>query len=266
MTGSAFSDDVATGRRTRTVAKLVARWTKGDLLVIDGLSNAVETTAARDLLVEVLDRRVCRDRQTIVVSERLPGAIPSLGGPLRDRLRDGVTCHLGRLTSRSARQVLSHTFERQQVTVTDEALRRISEADILTIGRLVDAARSLAKTARRRGGIVTERMVDRFRRDEIASSHLTLSQCERVVGREFEASIVDMRSHSRSAALSIARQVAMYIGRHRTGQSYAAIGRHFGGRNHTTVLHACRRVEKLLQTDPEFAKRVEMVHSRLGSG
>ena len=73
----------------------------------------------------------------------------------------------------------------------------------------------------------------------------------------------ELLSHSRSAALTWPRQVAMYLAREHTAQTLPAIGRSFGGRNHTTVMHACRRTAERLASDPEAYETVRRLTERL---
>jgi chromosomal replication initiator protein len=78
---------------------------------------------------------------------------------------------------------------------------------------------------------------------------LTIDQIQATVGTRFGVTVEQLTSSSRTAAVNWARQVAIALARDLTGQSLPAIGRAFGGRNHATVLHACKRVSERLKTD-----------------
>lgn len=96
-----------------------------------------------------------------------------------------------------------------------------------------------------------------------ASRRVTVSDIQRIVAAYYKLSPFDMTSARRSRAVARPRQIAMYLARHHTQQSMPAIGRRFGGRDHTTVIHAVRRVEALIDCDGEIAEQVAELEAML---
>jgi hypothetical protein len=88
-------------------------------------------------------------------------------------------------------------------------------------------------------------------------SHVTARQVATVVADFFGLTLNDLQSHTRTKDLVYARHIAMYLARKMTPRSLPAIGRTFGGRDHTTVLHACEKIEALLKTDDQLRADVE---------
>jgi chromosomal replication initiator protein len=84
------------------------------------------------------------------------------------------------------------------------------------------------------------------------------------VGRQFGFRVAELKGPSRRQAVSRARAMAMYLARQMTSHSTAAIGRHFGGRDHTTVMHACQVTQQRLDTDPAVRQAAEQITRRLG--
>jgi len=82
--------------------------------------------------------------------------------------------------------------------------------------------------------------------------------------RHFAIKLVDLRSPVRRRALVTARGVAVYLARHFTNESLQQIGRYFGGRDHTTVMHSCRRTEELMESEPAIRQSVASLQKTLG--
>jgi len=86
---------------------------------------------------------------------------------------------------------------------------------------------------------------------------ITIANIQRQTADFFGVQLSDMRARNRTRAVAFPRQIAMYLARHLTNASLADIGRAFGGKDHTTVLHAVDKVHSLLQTDPKFKKTLD---------
>jgi chromosomal replication initiator protein len=93
----------------------------------------------------------------------------------------------------------------------------------------------------------------------------TIPEIQAAVAARYDITVDQLTSASRAAAINWARQVAISLARDLTGQSLPAIGRAFGGRNHATVLHACRRVSERLKTDREAVDNVERLRRELAA-
>jgi chromosomal replication initiator protein len=96
-----------------------------------------------------------------------------------------------------------------------------------------------------------------------ASGAQTIDRILELSAETFGFSVDELLSHDRRPALAWARQVAMYLAREQTGEMLPAIGRRFGGRNHTTVMHACKRTAERIARDPEAYEAVRRLTDRL---
>jgi chromosomal replication initiator protein len=91
---------------------------------------------------------------------------------------------------------------------------------------------------------------------------ITIDQIQKKVAESFSVSVSDLKAKTRTKAVALPRQIAMYVARQLTHASLAEIGRAFGGKDHTTVLHAVDKVQSLLQDDAKLRKNVEsLIHS-----
>jgi len=93
---------------------------------------------------------------------------------------------------------------------------------------------------------------------------VTIEEIQKRVAEHFNIRVTDMHSARRARAVARPRQVAMYLAKQLTSRSLPEIGRKFGGRDHTTVMHAVRKVEELKSLDPAFAEDIELLRRMLG--
>jgi chromosomal replication initiator protein len=94
----------------------------------------------------------------------------------------------------------------------------------------------------------------------------SVAEIQREVAERFGTPLIDMVSQRRAAKICRPRQVAIYLARHLTVLSLPAIGRHFGGRDHTTIMHAIKRIEELASSDADFGERVASLRKALSGG
>src|SRR5690606_29281254 len=92
---------------------------------------------------------------------------------------------------------------------------------------------------------------------------ITIKDIQREVGEEYGIKMEDFISKKRTKSIAFPRQIAMYLARELTDNSLPKIGEEFGGRDHTTVIHAHDKISKLIETDPQFKKQIEELQSRL---
>jgi len=100
-------------------------------------------------------------------------------------------------------------------------------------------------------------------RDITPARYPTIIEIQTAVVERFSLCMVEMISHRRSRSVARPRQIAMYLARRLTPRSLPEIGRHFGGRDHTTVMHACRRIEMLSSLDRELGDIIGELAARL---
>ena len=99
--------------------------------------------------------------------------------------------------------------------------------------------------------------------DPLPSAPVLIKRIQAAAAEECGMAVIDLLSHRRTANVVLPRQIAMYLARAMTRSSLPQIGRRFGGRDHTTVLHACRKIEAMVEDDPGFAARVAALRARI---
>ena len=235
-----------------------------DLLAIEDIQHLVPRTA--DAAADLIDRRAARRRATVVTASTGPAGLGHLPRRLTSRLAAGLVVQLEPLSAASRRLILADAASTKNVRLAAEALDWLAEQATgggvrATLGLL----QNLAQVAKAFPGPLTRADVQQA----LAETGLpTSTGCDvptivKRVAAAFGVSEKDMLGASRLRGVLKPRQVAMYLARELTGLSLPRLGAAFGGRDHTTVLHSCRKVESEMASNLALAKQVGDVRAGL---
>jgi chromosomal replication initiator protein len=241
-----------------------------DVLVIDDL-QFLQGKSTQAEFCHTLNALIDAGRQVVIAADRPPSDLESLDDRVRSRLAGGLVVEmaslgeelrLGILKSRVAAARAHHaTFD-----VPDQVLDYLART-ITHNGRdLEGAINRLLAHSKLNAQPVTLEMAEREVRDLIRPQEpkrIKIEDIQRVVARQYNVSRADLLSSRRTANVVRPRQVAMYLAKTLTLRSLPEIGRRFGGRDHTTVLHAVRKIEALVTRDTALSEEVESLKRQL---
>ncbi|MBY0457050.1 MAG: hypothetical protein K2V38_06920, partial [Gemmataceae bacterium] len=235
-----------------------------DFLALEDVQHL--TPAAAEELCDVLDRRASRRLATLVTASAGPAQLAQLPQRLTSRLSAGLVVPLAPLAATSRREILAEAARAKGVKLTAEAIDWLAEQSTgggvrATLGLL----QNLAQVAKAFPGPLALRDVRQTLAEtgQPTSSPLTVSGIVEHVARAFGITAKELLGASRLRGVLRSRQVAMFLARELTRLSLPRLGAAFG-RDHTTVLHACRKIEAEVQIDPVLAKRVSDLRAVLG--
>jgi chromosomal replication initiator protein len=241
-----------------------------DVLVIDDL-QFLQGKSTQAEFCHTLNALIDSGRQVVIAADRPPSDLESLDDRVRSRLAGGLVVEMGSLGEELRLEILKsrvaavrvhhHGFE------VPQAVLEYLAKTITHNGRDLEGAinRLLAHNTLS-GQPVTLEMAEREVRDLIRPQEprrVKIEDIQRVVARQYNVSRSDLLSSRRTANVVRPRQVAMYLSKTLTLRSLPEIGRRFGGRDHTTVLHAVRKIEGLVGKDPVLADEVELLKRQL---
>ena len=236
-----------------------------DLLVLEDLQLLAERIPAQEQLVRLLDELSAHGKQVLISARALPAEIQGLNSPLVDRLHGGTTLGV-RLPGFSSRLILlKHFANRMGFPWPEEVADYIAHQVQLSPPELLGLTR-LASAEFKRGGVLNLVFAKRLLKQEEAVDSPTPARICQVVAKQFRIPQTQIRARSRAERFALPRQCAMYLSRELTGLSLQEIGQYFGKRDHTTVLHACRKIGELLPEKPELAQQIHQIRSALRRG
>jgi len=240
-----------------------------EVLIVDDLQHICRSTATASEFLYTVNAFADLRRRVVIAADRAPAALEGLGADIKSRLAGGLTISLGKpdRATRLAilrRRASEFTRLRPEVVLPNEVLERIADLEDASPREMIGVFTKLATYAD-----LTKKPVTLDMADEAVGLRLmpgaktSIEDIQRKTAEYYKLDVRDFQSPQRARRVARPRQVAMYLSRQLTTRSLPEIGRRFGGRDHTTVLHACRRIEALCMEDHAFKTEVEFLRTLL---
>lgn len=249
--GGEFAEQYAAAVEADRIDAFRRRFAECDLLVLDGLQALHTKTTAQSELLQVLDALEGRGA-VIVTLDASPNRSESLTPPLAARLGGGIVVGLATPSAEARRTILQRLARRTGGPVDDDALQPLTADHSLGIPEMTGTFLTLRQTAVVAGRTFDGAFVREALQRRTQATAPTLKQVTEAAARRFELTVADLKSHSRRRTVVAARDFAILLARRISGSTLQEIGRYFGGRDHTTVLHSCRKLEAAFPHDSDL--------------
>lgn len=235
-----------------------------DLLIIDDM-QFLQGDRSQEEFCHTLNALIDGARQVVVAGDRPPGELEALDARVRSRLTGGLLVEIQPPDAELRRRILSQRLDAQRVAFpgvdVPAAVIDFVARSVATNGRdLEGAANRLVAHNQLTGAPISIEMAEAVLRDLMKTREprrVRIEDIQRVVARHYSIPKTDLVSARRTQAIVRPRQIAMFLAKVMTPRSLPEIGRRFGGRDHTTVLHAVRKIDELAKTDVRLADDIE---------
>jgi len=242
-----------------------------DLLLVDDVQFIGGKRTSEEELFHTLAALMSEGRRVVFSSDRPANALAEVDGRLRSHLGAGLVCgieaadkslRLGILERKLALLARDLGIEAQ---ARSDVMQFLSDRFCDSVRELEGALNTLVARAGERLSKLTLDEAQTFLRPHMrgGEKRITVDEIQKVVADYFKLKQADLLSERRTRAVARPRHVAMYLAKQLTTRSYPDIGRRFGGRDHTTVLHAVKRIEELKTTEPSLATDLETITRKL---
>ncbi|WP_245258629.1 chromosomal replication initiator protein DnaA [Methylopila sp. M107] len=270
LTAERFMFDFVAALKAQTALAFKDKLRAIDLLVIDDLQFLQGKTVQQEF-GHTLNALLDGGQQVLIAGDRPPSELEGVDERLRSRLAGGLTLELGALDEELRARILgvriaAAAAAHPKFAVPDEVVAYTARL-ITANGRDLDGAvnRLLAHNTLT-GSAITIEMAETALRDlvrQVEPKRVKIEDIQRIVAKHYQVSRADVLSSRRTQNVVRPRQVAMYLSKQLTLRSLPEIGRRFGGRDHTTVLHAVRKIDQLVKTDQALLDEVELLKRML---
>lgn len=265
-----FARELADAIETQAVGELERRHRHAKLLIIEDLDHLAGKAAAQEYLALTLDVLSRRGALVVATCSLAPQEMPQLTAALRSRLSGGLVIGLA-LPGQAARsEIIRRLAATRQLAATDEGVQTLAAGMATGVRNLLGALAYLETQACQADADSGQPLLSK----ETAAAYLAMRMSKRApslpviaarTAKYYSLRLSDVRGPARHRQVALARNVAIYLARQLTGQSLEKIGKYFGGRDHTTVLHACRRIAQLVEIDPAPRRAVEHLRETLAA-
>ncbi|MDX2225323.1 MAG: chromosomal replication initiator protein DnaA, partial [Rhodospirillaceae bacterium] len=232
-----------------------------DVLMIDDVQFISGKDSTQEEFFHTFNALVDQGRQIVLSADKSPSNLEEIGDRLRSRLASGLVADLHPTTFELRLGILDAKAEQLNAAVPQKVREFLAHKITANVRELEGALTRLVAHTQLVGGDITLETAQDLLHDLLRAHdrRLTMEEIQKRVAEHYKIRISDMSSARRARAVARPRQVAMYLAKHLTSRSLPEIGRAFGGRDHTTVMHAVRKIEELCKADTGFAEDVELL-------
>ena len=239
------------------------RYRHVDMLVIDDVQFLAERERSQEEFFHTFNTLYQAQKQIILSADCSPAAIPSLENRLVSRFSSGLVASIDRPCLETRMAIVRKKAKLRCIEVSEDVVQLIASRIESNIRELEGALVKLDALSQTRSGKIDLELAHEALGSGGYARPVSVQEIIDVVTQRFGVRQVDLQGKKRTKSITHPRQVCMYLVRELTKHSLEEIGGHFGGRDHTTVLHADRTIRALRERDPEFNRMIEEISSTL---
>ncbi|WP_173047842.1 chromosomal replication initiator protein DnaA [Nitrospira sp. KM1] len=251
LTTEQFTNEVINSIRYDKMMDLRKRYRHIDMLMIDDIQFLAGKERTQEEFFHTFNALYEAHKQIVLSSDRFPKEMPDIEERLRSRFEWGLIADLQPPDVETRIAILRKKSEDEGVTLPEDVIQFLSTTMKSNIRELEGSLVRLGAYASLTGQTITLEMAKNVLRDLIGDKKkiVAMEDIQETVSSWFHVKVADLKSRRRSKTLVHPRQIAMYLCRELTDASYPEIGRLFGGKDHTTIIHACRQITKAREQD-----------------
>jgi len=266
LAAEAFLNSLISALRQDQMAAFRDGFRAVDVLILDDVQFLAGKERSQEEFFHTFNALHCAGRQIVLTSDKPPHAIAELEQRLRSRFEGGLIVDIHPPTADMRIAIVTQKAAFHGVTLPPEVAALVARRSGPSVRELEGALTRVLATAALRGVPVDTQLAERLLAP-IAPlpSLLSVEAIQQIVSQHFQLSVNDLKSHRRDRAVTFARQVAMYLSRTMAEVSFPCIAEKFGGRDHSTVMHAVRAVEDKRKLDPQTGSLLLALENELRS-
>ncbi|MGF1639511.1 MAG: chromosomal replication initiator protein DnaA [Rhodospirillales bacterium] len=251
--------------REQNTVDFKEQFRSADVLMIDDVQFISGKESTQEEFFHTFNSLVDQGRQIVLSADKSPSDLEGLQERLKSRLNCGLVADIHATTYELRLGILESKAEHLSVTIPRKVMEFLAHRITSNVRELEGALNRVVAHAQLVGRSITLETTQEVLHDLLRANdrRVTIDDIQKRVAEHYNIRVADMHSARRSRSVARPRQVAMYLSKQLTSRSLPEIGRKFGGRDHTTVMHAVRKVEELCEQDAAFAEDVELLRRML---
>ena len=266
LSGERFTNEFIDAIQHNMLVRFRKRYRQTDVLLIDDIHFLAGKGRSQEEFFHTFNTLFDGRKQIVLSSDRPASEIANLEQRLVSRFECGLTTELQPPDIETRMAILRKKAEAFHFELAEDILAFLAQRVRTNVRRLEGALMRVASYQSLSGREISRETVEQLLRDilrEEAKKKVTIDQIQKKVAEHFDVRLADMTSKRRSANIAFPRQVAMYLARRHTKASLHEIGETFGGRDHGTVLHACKTVSVRMKKEDQVRQWIVMLDTEL---
>ena len=261
-----FTNEFIKSIRDNETEAFREKYRKIDVLLIDDIQFIQNKEQTQEEFFHTFNELHQNNKKIVISSDRPPKDIAKLEDRLRSRFEWGLIVDITPPDYETRMAILQKKIEEENLDIPPEALNYIANQIQSNIRELEGALTRLLAYSKLQGKPITTELTAEALKDIIQSpksKKITIQDIQKVVGQYYSVRIEDFSAKKRTKSIAYPRQIAMYLSRELTDFSLPKIGEEFGGRDHTTVIHAHEKIANDIKSDPTFKQEVENLEKEI---
>ncbi len=267
VSAEGFTNEVVSAIRHEKMGEFKEKYRNVDVLLIDDIQFIANKTTTQEEFFHTFNSLYEKQHQIVISSDRPPNEISDVTDRLRSRFGMGLIADIQSPEVETKVAILYKKAALERMTVSEDVAYFIASRVKSNIRELEGCLIKLGAHASLTSTPINLEMAKTVLRDLITDEEkpITVDAVQRVVCEHFGIKLLDLKAKKRTREVANARQIAMYLSKRFTNLSLSEIGNAFGGKDHATVLYACRQVEERKGKDESLRKSIEALERKIGS-
>lgn len=260
VSSETFTNEMINAIRDGRTSPFRNRYRSVDILLIDDIQFLAGKESTQEEFFHTFNALHEANKQIVISSDRPPKDIPTLEERLRSRFEWGLISDIQAPDLETRIAILRKKAQLENLTIPDDVVYYIAERVTSNIRELEGALIRLIAHSSLTGQPITLDLAQATLKDLLPKAPpvlITISQIQSIVAQHFNISVDDLKQRKRTRSIAFPRQIAMYLARQLTDSSLPKIGEEFGGRDHTTVLHAYEKIAREIEESSDLRETVE---------
>ena len=261
LTAEKFMYQFIKALRFKNIMSFKEQFRSVDVLMIDDVQFIIGKDNTQEEFFHTFNTLIDKKRQIIISADKSPADLDGLEDRLKSRLGWGLVADIHPLTYELRLGILQAKAEQKSLNLKQEVMEFLANKITNNVREMEGALNRLAVHASIQDSEISVELVKDVLKDLLRtnSRKITIDEIQKKVVEHYNIKLSDMHSPRRSRSVARPRQVAMYLAKSITTRSLPEIGRKFGGRDHTTVIHAIKTIEEIMVNDPNLAEDIELL-------
>ncbi|PAK84383.1 chromosomal replication initiator protein DnaA [Lentilactobacillus parakefiri] len=266
VTSEAFTNDFINAIQTNRTEEFRREYRDVDILMVDDIQFFAQKEGTQEEFFHTFNDLYNNDKQIVLTSDRVPQEIPKLQERLVSRFAWGLPVDITPPDLETRIAILKNKAKLDNLVIPNDTLSYIAGQIDSNVRELEGAlSRVQAYSKLKNEPITTDLVYEALRGLKLSQDNRQLSivDIQNKVASYFHISINDLKGKKRMKSIVMPRQIAMYLSREMTSNSLPKIGKEFGGKDHTTVIHACDKIAEIIKLDADLRKEIADIKSAL---
>ncbi len=266
LSSEKFTNEFINSIRDNKAVDFRNKYRSVDVLLIDDIQFLAGKESTQEEFFHTFNTLHEESKQIVISSDRPPKEIPTLEDRLRSRFEWGLITDITPPDLETRIAILRKKAKAEGLDIPNEVMLYIANQIDSNIRELEGALIRVVAYSSLINKDINADLAAEALKDIIPNAKpkiISISDIQRIVGQEFQVKLEDFKAKKRTKSVAFPRQIAMYLSRELTDSSLPKIGEEFGGRDHTTVIHAHEKISKMLQTDEQLQRQLKDITSLL---